>query len=170
MTKLSPVALARQPGQCSRHGGFTLVELMVGIALLAILLSVAIPSYQSVIANQNLGAAAAALQSAIALTRSEAVKRNGSVSLNPVTTGDWADGWWIANPASPDSALHMERLTGGITIQASGSGALVFNSSGRLAGGLERTFQLESSADEDKKRCVSVNLDGRPASKAGGCP
>lgn len=170
MTTLSTAVLVGLAGRRG-HGGFTLVELMVGIALLAVLLSVAIPSYQGAIANQNVGAAASALQSAIALTRSEAIKRNSSVSLRPVTVGNWTGGWWIA-PVSSNSleaALHRERPTGGVTVLASDAGALVFNRSGRLSGSLERTFQIEASADPDKKRCVTVSLDGRSGGKAGGC-
>jgi len=172
MTKLSPFALARPLGQCSRHGGFTLVELIIGIALLAILLSVAIPSYQNVIANQSVNAAATALQSAISLARSEAIKRNRSVTLRPAIEGEWTDGWLIANPDSPDeddAALHLERLTGKVVVEASDDGGLQFNGSGRLAGDTSRTFQIGSVSDEDQQRCVTVGLDGRPARRSGGC-
>jgi type IV fimbrial biogenesis protein FimT len=64
--------------------GFTLIELMVTIAIAAILLGVAIPSFTATIASSRLTTNANELVTALNLARSEAVKRGVSVSVREV--------------------------------------------------------------------------------------
>jgi type IV fimbrial biogenesis protein FimT len=56
--------------------GFTLVELMVTIAVLAIVMSVAIPSFSSLVNNNRLTAQANEILAAVMLARTEAIKQN----------------------------------------------------------------------------------------------
>lgn len=82
--------------------GFTLAELMITMAIMAILLSLAIPSFNSTIRDNRILTAGNALVAAVAQTRSEAVKRGSMVSMCPSTNGtscnggaNWAGGWII---------------------------------------------------------------------------
>jgi type IV fimbrial biogenesis protein FimT len=96
-----------------RSRGFTLVELMITLALAAIILSLAVPGFQDIIRNNRAATQSNELVAALSLARSEAVKRGARVSLCPSTdqascTGgtDWADGWIVfldtaANDAAP---------------------------------------------------------------------
>jgi type IV fimbrial biogenesis protein FimT len=61
--------------------GFSLVELMVVIALFGILATFAIPSYQAWIQNSMTRTAAESIQTGIQIARAEAVKRNASVQF-----------------------------------------------------------------------------------------
>ena len=65
----------------NRRGGFTLMELMVTLAVAAIILSVGIPSFQEMISRIRLSGKTDELVSAIMFTRSEAIKRGGRVTL-----------------------------------------------------------------------------------------
>lgn len=82
----------------NRHGkcpaGFTLIELMIGVAVLAILLSVAVPSFQNLIERRRVTAAAESILSALQLARSEAIKQNSTVEVNFDTedSGAWCYG------------------------------------------------------------------------------
>lgn len=82
--------------------GFTLIELMVAVAILAILLAVGVPSFQSFIASSRLTTANNDLVGAITLARSEAIRRGSRVtvckSANSTACtddGGWQQGWIV---------------------------------------------------------------------------
>ena len=73
-------------GRWTQQQGFTLIELMITIAISAILLSVAAPAYQSFIGSTALTTATNDLVAALNMARSEALKRDGQVSLRAANT------------------------------------------------------------------------------------
>lgn len=81
-----------------RQIGFTLTELMVAIAVLSILLSLAAPSFQSLIAQSRLTAISTQLRSALLTARSEAIKSNRQVTVcasenqSSCSNGSWGSG------------------------------------------------------------------------------
>ncbi|MGL5030968.1 MAG: GspH/FimT family pseudopilin [Aeromonas sp.] len=64
-----------------RSTGFTLIELMIALGLVALLLTVAIPSYQSLRQEQLVNAATQVLYTDVMLLKSEAIKRNRNLQL-----------------------------------------------------------------------------------------
>lgn len=64
-----------------RQGGFTLVELMIGLAVAAVLLVIALPSFRSITATNRLVTTANELVGAINVARMEAIKRNANVQF-----------------------------------------------------------------------------------------
>ena len=82
--------------------GFTLLELMVAVAVLAILLGMGVPAYNDSIRNNQIAATSADLISALSLARNEAMKRGMRVSVcaaaNPDACAagtDWSNGWIV---------------------------------------------------------------------------
>jgi type IV fimbrial biogenesis protein FimT len=71
----------------SRLRGFTLVELMVVIAMVAILLAIAVPSWTQMQARAAVRAAINDLNSSLQFARSEAVRLNSAVTLCPSADG-----------------------------------------------------------------------------------
>ena len=67
----------RRQATCCRAGGFTLVELMVTLAVAAILIAIAVPSFRNIMASNRLNTAANELVGAITAARMEAIQRNG---------------------------------------------------------------------------------------------
>ena len=73
--------------------GFTLIEMIATVAVLAVLVTVGIPSFQETIDKRRLTGAAEQLQADLQYARSEAIKRNGNVFVNFTASGsNWCYG------------------------------------------------------------------------------
>lgn len=90
--------------------GFTLLELMITVAIIAIVAAIAAPSFNTQISNNRAAALGEELTGALNFARSEAVRRGSRVSLcasaDGATCGDtWTDGWIVvADSATSDMA------------------------------------------------------------------
>jgi prepilin-type N-terminal cleavage/methylation domain-containing protein len=90
--------------RASATRGFTLIELMIAIAVFAILLAIAVPSFRDASLAARLGSIANNMVASVQLARSEAIKRNAVVRLarramapvaSPRPTGSRAGLSWI---------------------------------------------------------------------------
>lgn len=85
----------------SRRGGFTLVEVMVAVAIAAVLLGIAAPSFRDATVGMRATSIANTMVGTIIQARSEAIKRNAAVTLCASTNGtscngtDWSQGWIV---------------------------------------------------------------------------
>jgi len=84
--------------------GFTLIELMVTISVLAVLAAVALPNFNDLIQRWRIMQAAELLQSTLYLARSEAMKRGGNVIVERKqscpganSASDWNCGWQVCH-------------------------------------------------------------------------
>jgi type IV fimbrial biogenesis protein FimT len=161
--------------------GVTLIELMVTVAILAILVALAVPSFTRLIADTRMSGHANTFVSDLNYARSEAQKLGKSVSLcatsdpdaaDPVCDGnEWKGGWIIFVDADADNARttggdetllrRREALIGASTaVGAPARGALRFNAQGRIAGGQSNfSFTHEIS---DVSRLICIGTTGRP--------
>lgn len=183
-----------------RQTGLTIVELMITLAVLAILLAIAIPSFEGLIASTRVTNATNELLSALAQTRSEAIRRGQRVTIcvsansNQCTNaGTWSQGWIIFRDAArtgivatPQDILHVGNATANnIVIQ--GAAALPryisFSSDGqsRTLAGATQTGNIEvcststSLSDNNRARRLLINGSGQvvmtqPANINNGCP
>ncbi|WP_287655570.1 GspH/FimT family pseudopilin, partial [Accumulibacter sp.] len=78
--------------------GFSLVELLVGMAILGVLLAIAMPAFSNWLRNARVRTAAESVQNGLQLARAEAVRRNTSVRFQLVTTLDES---CVSDPAGP---------------------------------------------------------------------
>ena len=90
----------RCPTALPRRGraGFTLIEMLTVMSVLAVLLAIATPGLASLISANALSAAQSELASALVLARSEALKRGASVMVAaaaPVSGAEFSGGWRI---------------------------------------------------------------------------
>jgi len=74
--------------------GFTLIELMITVAIMSIMLAIGLPSFQSIIASSRLTSSANAMVSALQLARAEALKQHKTVVIRK-KDDDWAKGWEV---------------------------------------------------------------------------
>jgi type IV fimbrial biogenesis protein FimT len=156
--------------------GFTLVELLVVVTVVAILAAIAVPSFTQMIARARVGSAVSTLQAALLKARSEALKRNCSITLAR-SAGGWNAGWEVYATAAdcsraagdeydtaplPGLMLHQDAVAG-VIVEPDPAGPLHATrplvNDGRQAG---PAFRVRDTRGVAKRRCVVVELDGTP--------
>jgi type IV fimbrial biogenesis protein FimT len=160
--------------------GFTLVELLVVVTVVAIMAAIAVPSFTQMIANARVRSAAGTLQAALLKARSEALKRNCRIELQD-SAGGWSQGWQVVIPdlaacglpAGSDPVLQSDVIEGVDVV--SGVDLIAYQRSGRadLGGAASLVLRVSDTKDIAKPRCVLVSLDGIPRvleQGASGCP
>lgn len=170
--------------------GVTLLELMVTVSIVAILASVAVPSFQSMMTTNSLATATNGFVAALQLARSEAITRSKTVTLcksNDVsdstpscnTSANWQDGWVVFVDSDKDGTLDsgeeilrvQQALNGNTAIDGKTNFAnfIKFNNAGISKGSSfsNGSFEVTSSSDS---RCIRINNIGRIRTQTGSCP
>ena len=150
----------------SRQGGFTLTELMTVVAIVAILAAIAAPNMGAMIRTQRVKTASFDVYASLTLARSEAVKRNVSVTVTPAGA-TWADGWTIT-----DANGNVIRNQGAYTsLTFVGPANVTYTGAGRLSVNAAPVPFAISAANVDplNYRCIKLDVSGRPVSTTGVC-
>ena len=162
--------------------GFTMLEIMVTIAIVGILAAVAIPSFANMKKNNCLTTSVNSLVSSLQRARSEAVKYRTDVTVTALN-GDWAQGWNVTlkedrngngtldagedynGNGTLEAAAPVQKATlscPGETITETDSGAtsFVYGSDGFID--KTGTFQLCDDRTGETGRQLTISITGRP--------
>ena len=152
--------------------GFTIIELMITMAVAGILLAVALPSYRDQIKNNCLTTNVNALVTSLQMARSEATKRRATVSVSASNSGDatneWGLGWTVWEDIDNDSfiddvekirvvALSCETTT----IDETGNDSIFLY---RPTGFIDSagTFSVCDDRTAETGRQLNISITGRP--------
>ena len=129
--------------------GFTIIELMVTLLVVAIMLTIAIPAFRSLILNNRLTTSADSLVNALNYTRSLALTNNSSVKICPfnsansiVCGNNWSSGWIVVTqPASGTAVLlrSQQNSTVSTTVSANNT-SVTFDFIGLASGATNFSF------------------------------
>jgi type IV fimbrial biogenesis protein FimT len=153
--------------RASRVGGFTLVELVVVVTLMAFGAIVAMPSLADAMRIQRVRAATTDLMSALLLARSEAIKRASQVRVTPRAGLDWTTGWRVTGVTAGDQVDGKDAL--GDTLRVTRApGSIVYDRTGRLT--VPGLVRIQVSDGGPTIRCVTIDPSGLPRLTNGVCP
>lgn len=162
-----------------RTAGFTVVELLVALAIAAVMMALAAPAFNGFIAQRNLTAQVNDFVLAVNLARSEAARRGGPVSVQTLDASDdaneWGPGWCVVpgNPGDCTGALRNFPDLGDNTMDATGGldtiTTLTFNSRGLMTLGAAGTVDL-CNPNSQPGRQVTVSAIGRMSTQEFVCP
>ncbi|MCH7379657.1 MULTISPECIES: GspH/FimT family pseudopilin [Acinetobacter] len=146
------------------RSGFTLVELIITIAVLAIIVLMAAPSFATMYSRQKLESSARELVMKISEARSQAVllRQSTGVCLASLSDDDCATA--IAIPKAETQRIFIAGLDHGVTSANNSSTTLSFRRNGSLAA--QKNFILER---KNLSYCIQVGVIGDTTIKEGAC-
>lgn len=170
-----------------RERGFTLVEIMVVLAIMSVLLSIALPQFSDLIRRNRVATLSNQLLGSVFVARSEAIKRGhrvtACVSANgeSCTPGDpWHVGWIVFADRNHNAVREVSEAliavypaaTGATTITGNlpVSAYISYNPAGRstlVGGGLQ--MGTVSICDGDIGNQLVISATGRPRLSSGTC-
>lgn len=168
--KRLPSAVRARAAMCAmRSNGFSLVELLVSLAVAAVLLGIALPGFNALVRERALAAAINDLAAGIAYARSEAIRRARPISLAaraPESGNEWAGGYCVlvggqGSCASASDILRETPALSGFLLSGDGDLAalprLTFSARGLPSPALAGAFIL-CSADTEQSIGRRLNL------------
>lgn len=165
----------------NRQDGFTLIELMITLVIAAVLVGIAVPSFQTFIKRNQADTLQSRVASAVATARTEAASRNTFVSMcasddGAACGGSWNNGWIIyENPDNNTTknaneiAIEVFDYNGDSTFvmeqgqnTANKLSQITFNQQGFLAGQISSVLVTvcESGRDVKYARGLYINASG----------
>ena len=176
---------------CNKNKGYSLIELLVSLAILGILLAVSLPNFQDTIESNVTNSQAKLFMTTLNLARSEAIKRGTNVGICPSNDGldcdaaSWSTGWVVFVDVNADADGASGSIDGGDVIirvfDSLGADSVLtvttnfleYNSLGFGAtAGVQTMLLCPSTANSVNARSVEIGVSGRGRRFEGGlvCP
>jgi type IV fimbrial biogenesis protein FimT len=142
-----------------KTSGFTIIELMLTLVVVGVLLAIGMPSMANLVTSQRVKTAASDLHVSLTLARSEAIKRNATVQVEPVDTSNWAKGWSVK---AAGTTLSTQDAYSNLTFTGPAA-SVSYVGTGRMSGAAVSFVIRATSSSTVPLRCVQVEPSGRPS-------
>jgi prepilin-type N-terminal cleavage/methylation domain-containing protein len=140
--------------------GFTIIELMLVIAIVGVLAAFAFPAVKDMLAAGGVRSAASDFYAALIAARSEAIKQRANAVVAPIGA-TWTTGWTVkvgANTFQTAGAVRSD-----VTVLPATPTAITYTYNGRPSVGLNQTIIFYvAAAPQVAARCVSIETNGLP--------
>jgi type IV fimbrial biogenesis protein FimT len=141
--------------------GFTLFELLVTLAVVAIVTTLAIPSFRQTIMNNRLTTQANEFITDLNIARSEAVKQGNTITITSNNGNNWAAGWAMTD--SGGTTLRVHSTLDGTTTLTGSAGTITYLRTGFIGGGATLTFDICDDRTGETGRRITILSTGRPS-------
>lgn len=156
--------------------GFTLVELIVVMAIMGIAMTIAVPGTRDFLSNQRMRTASFNLVASAMFARSEAVKRGIPVFIKAPASNDLNGGWCVLVSAAAtcsmtapgNETMRVQQPLSGVDYAFdTTAGVIAFNRAGRLASAVR--IEIVDAETGGMARCVRIDVGGSARSDLGDC-
>jgi len=141
--------------------GLTLIEIMVTLAVVAITLSLGVPSFQGMVSSNRMSTTANSLISALNVARSEAIKRAARVNVVATSAStNWATGWKVQVNSNSEVIKSFDPITG---MQVTGSSTQYqFLPTGFFSLTAAEEIKIcDASTTGETGRTITISISGR---------
>lgn len=137
--------------------GFTVIELLLTVVVLAILAAIAAPNVTALLLSTRVKGAANDMYATLIFARSEAIKRSASVDIVPISA--WQGGWQVT--AGATILQQQDAYPSKLSIVGP-AGTISYQRDGRLSGAATALFTISAPSNTTvKTKTVNVDLGGR---------
>ncbi|WP_282297576.1 GspH/FimT family pseudopilin [Stenotrophomonas sp. PS02289] len=162
--------------------GFTLIELMVTVVVMAVVAAIAFPSFQNTIRSSRAATAHNELIGLVNLARSDAIRNNRGGGVCGSSTGSSCDGNWARGMlafsdtngdgafTSGETVLRFSAVNNAMTI--TGPAALIgFDARGRRRATADQavTLQPKTCGSQQLRSTLTINASGQVTTVKGAC-
>jgi len=140
--------------------GFTFIEMLLALLMVAVLISLSAPPYQSMIIKQKLRATSSDIRAALMLTRSEAILTAKAAILQP-KEAEWDNGWEVISDGHVVGDFSLNKH-----VHVEGPLHVRYSSWGRNTRNACQSFSLTHN---ECSLCIYLEPDGSTFVETGEC-
>lgn len=174
-----------------KQAGFTLIELIVVMAIVGVVASLAYPSFQETIRLNRIQSQTTRLMSTLMVTRSEAAKTNKPATVcksadgaTCTDSGNWDQGWIVYRDSNAngdfDAGEPVIRVENAVpdtvtvrALEATFADSVTYEPDGTVNGLISQIFKICSGTSTRGARQIAIDATGRPrvdSNPGGSCP